>query len=287
MPKHSMRTPFLVVAALAVACGGGSAGTTTSSGDSSSGGSEARSGEFQLSDSDTAGQARGDHPSQIEATATHAAMRLFVVDPDAGPIPHVVIKLTGADGSAYYTGETDLQGYAEALVPAGQRYDLEYLSMGRRTTTAHVDVPAGPRQDIRLTLRHRRRRPAPAAATPSPEAPAEPEQERLVLEGIVFGTGSATIQPESGPQLDRVVEYLTHRPSVRLRIAGHTDDVGNAARNQALSESRARSVRDYLVSHGIDGGRVEAVGYGPTQPVAPNDTEEGRQQNRRIEAIEL
>lgn len=292
MPKHSMRALFLVVAALAVACGGGSAGGTASSsgeaGGSSTGG-EARSGEFQLSDSDTASQARGDHPSQIEATATHAAMRLFVVDPDAGPIAHVVIKLTGADGSAYYTGETDLQGYAEALVPAGQRYDLEYLSLGRRTTTAHVDVPAGPRQDIRLTLRHRRRRPAPApaAATPSPEAPAEPEQERLVLEGIVFGTGSATIQPESGPQLDRVVEYLTHRPSVRLRIAGHTDDVGNAARNQALSESRARSVRDYLVAHGIDASRVEAVGYGPTQPVAPNDTEEGRQQNRRIEAIEL
>lgn len=301
MPKHPMRALFLVVTALGVGCGGGSAGgTATSSGEaagsSSSGGSEGRSDEFQLSSSDTAGQAHGDHPSQIEATATQAAMRLFVVDPDAGPISGVVVKLTGADGSAYYTGETDSQGYAEVLVPAGQRYDLEYLSLGRRTTTAHVDVPTGPRQDIRLTLRHRRRRPARATATPtpetpeatpSPETPAEPERERLVLEGIVFATGSATIQPESGPQLDRVVEYMTHRPSARLRIAGHTDNVGDPARNQALSETRAQAVRDYLVAHGIDGGRIEAVGYGDTRPVAPNDTEEGRQQNRRIEAIEL
>jgi outer membrane protein OmpA-like peptidoglycan-associated protein len=282
---------LLVLAALATACGGGtsSGGTATSSDTSAeaptSEGGGSSGDEFQLSTSDDAASAHGDHPSEIEATATEAAMRLFVVDPEAGALPGIVIKLTGPDGRAYYTGETDTQGYAEVLVPAGQRYDLEYLSLGRRTASAHVDVPAGPRQDIRLTLRYRRHRP-PAHrldATPTPA----PEPEGLVLEGILFETGSAILDPESNPRLDRVVEYMTHRPSARIRIAGHTDNVGAPARNRALSESRAQAVRDYLVSHGIDAGRVEAVGFGDTQPIASNDTEEGRAQNRRIEAVEL
>ncbi|MBN8614057.1 MAG: OmpA family protein [Deltaproteobacteria bacterium] len=148
---------------------------------------------------------------------------------------------------------------------------------------------------IRLTLRYRRWTPPPRVVvtphTPTPEEPAPPppapEPPGLVLEGILFESGSANIDPASNERLDRVVEYMTHMVNARIRIAGHTDNVGNPQRNQALSQSRAEAVRSYLVSHGIDGSRVEAVGYGDTQPVAPNDTEAGRAQNRRIEAIEL
>lgn len=222
-------------------------------------------------------------------------MRLFVVDPDTGPTSGVCIKLTGPDGHEYFTQPTDSQGYAEVLVPAGARYDLDYLTLGRRSTTAHVEVPPGPRQDIRLTLRYRRWTPPPRVVVtpraPTPEEPAPPppapEPPGLVLEGILFESGSATIDPASNERLDRVVEYMTHMTGARIRIAGHTDNVGNPQRNQALSQSRAEAVRSYLVSHGIDGSRVEAMGYGDTQPVAPNDTEAGRAQNRRIEAIEL
>ncbi len=300
----------LLTMSLAAGCGasqspasstaGGSGPAAETSHDDHASGSGAGSsgaGEFQLSTSDTAAQARGDHPSAITATATSAAMRLFVVDPDTGPTTGVVIKLTGPDGHAYYTDATDSQGYAEVLVPAGQRYDLEYLSLGRRSTTAHVEVPAGPNQDIRLTLHYRRWRP-PARPVVLPREPSEtpaetpaptpePEPQGLVLEGILFETGSATIDPESNPRLDRVVEYMTHMASARIRISGHTDNVGDPRRNQALSQARAEAVRAYLVSHGIDGSRVEAVGYGDTQPVASNDTDAGRQQNRRIEASEL
>ena len=290
-----------LMASLTMACGGGQStdsATTSGSGaeDSNSGqggggtGGGSSSDEFQLAGSDTAGQAHGDRPSEIEANATHAAMRLFVVDPETGPITGTVIKLTGPDGTAYYTGQTDTQGYGEVLVPVGQRYEIEYLSLGRRTATANVQVPEGPNQDIRLTMRHRQRRratppPAPAPGVEPTEAPPEPEG--LVLEGILFDTGAATIQEESNPRLDRVVEFMSHMISARIRVSGHTDNVGNAGRNQALSQARAEAVRTYLVDHGIDGDRVEAVGYGDQQPVAPNTTAEGRAQNRRIEAIEL
>jgi len=202
-------------------------------------------------------------------------MRLFVVTGEDAPIPGIVIKMTAPDGTAYYTGETDSLGYGEVLVPIGQRYEMEYLSLGRQNTTASVQVAEGPNQDLRLTMRYRRWRPPP------------PEPEGLVLEGVLFATNRATIQPESFPRLDRVVEYMTHRASARISISGHTDNVGNARRNQRLSEARAQAVRDYLVEHGIDGGRIEAVGYGDQRPTASNDTEAGRRQNRRIEATEL
>lgn len=285
----------LSVAAIALlalsACGGGQTAEPATAAEPSAeaeageaGGEEpAREGEFVIRDSDDAGYAHGVHPSELEATATEAAMRLFVVNPDTGPIQGIVIKMTAPDGTAYYTEETDAAGYAEVLVPVGQRYQIEYLSLGRRDTTASVEVPEGPRQDIRLTLRYRRIRPPP----PPARTAAPPPEERFVLDGVLFPTGSAALDPESYPRLDRVVEYMTHRPSSRIRVAGHTDNVGDPDRNQALSLSRAQAVRDYLVEHGIDGSRIEAVGYGDQQPVAPNDTEEGRRRNRRIEAIEL
>jgi outer membrane protein OmpA-like peptidoglycan-associated protein len=256
---------------------GSDPGAETSPGEQGNDSDSAREGEFQIRESDDAEHARGERPSEIEATKTHAAMRLFVVNPDTGPIEGIVIKMTGPDGTAYYTRETDSHGYAEVLVPAGQRYEMEYLSLGRRNTTAAVEVPEGPNQDIRLTMRYRRIRPE------QPEA----EPQRFVLSGVLFETGSATIQTESYPRLDRLVEYMTHRPSVRIRVSGHTDNVGDPQRNQRLSEQRAQAVRQYAVDRGIDGDRLEAVGFGDTRPISPNDSEEGRRQNRRIEAIEL
>jgi outer membrane protein OmpA-like peptidoglycan-associated protein len=300
MPRRQLI--IAIVISLGTACGGGSSAEPATSPESGTSGSESPASgsgerardenEFQLNDSEDADQARGERPSEIEATRTQAAMRLFVVDPEAGPLQGVVIKLTGPDGATYFTGETDSLGYAEVLVPNGARYEMEYLSLGQRTQRASVTVADTPNLDMRLTLRHRRQR-ARAVSTPLP-GPQEPaatptpaEVPGFVLAGVLFESNSATIQPASYERLDRVVEYLTHMRSARIRVAGHTDNVGNPRRNQQLSEQRAQAVREYIVSHGIAGDRVEAVGYGDAQPVAPNDTERGRAQNRRIEAVEL
>jgi outer membrane protein OmpA-like peptidoglycan-associated protein len=272
---------FTLLLALVTGCGGDPEPLSPGAPSSTEGGDEGGD-TFELRASDTAEQARGERPSQIRATRTMAAMRLFIVDPETGPIEGIVVKLTAPDGSAYYTAESDGAGYAEVLVPVGRRYDIEYLSLGRRRISAHVDVPEGPNQDIRLTMRYRRLR-----QTPAPAAPGESPAPGLVLQGVLFESGSAVLDPSSFERLDRVVEYLTYRMSARLRIEGHTDSVGDPARNRRLSEQRAEAVRRYLLDHGIDGDRVEAVGLGDQRPVAPNDTEEGRARNRRIEAIEL
>ena len=111
---------------------------------------------------------------------------------------------------------------------------------------------------------------------------------RVATHGILFATGSATIAPESTPTLKEIGEMLKAHPELKLVIEGHTDNVGNAAANQTLSEQRAAAVKQYLVStYGIPAARLQAKGYGASKPVASNDTPEGRQQNRRVELVKM
>ncbi|MES3034297.1 MAG: OmpA family protein [Gemmatimonadota bacterium] len=110
---------------------------------------------------------------------------------------------------------------------------------------------------------------------------------RVATQGILFATGSDIVKPESRPTLERIAAMLTSHPTLRLTIEGHTDDVGDAGANAALSERRAAAVRSALVSaHGIDGARLAAKGLGATRPVRPNTTSEGRQANRRVELVQ-
>ncbi len=105
----------------------------------------------------------------------------------------------------------------------------------------------------------------------------------IVLRGINFDFDRATIKPEFEGVLDAGVEALKENADVRVQVAGYTDSVGTDAYNQGLSERRANAVLEYLSTHGIDGSRLSAVGFGETNPVADNATDDGRAQNRRVE----
>ncbi|MCS6975220.1 MAG: OmpA family protein [Cyclobacteriaceae bacterium] len=104
-----------------------------------------------------------------------------------------------------------------------------------------------------------------------------------VLKNIFFDTDSYELKEKSITELERVIRFLKENPTVRIEISGHTDNTGQPAYNQKLSENRALSVYNYLVSNNIDKSRILSRGYGQTQPIASNETPEGRQQNRRIE----
>ncbi len=113
-------------------------------------------------------------------------------------------------------------------------------------------------------------------------APIE-KNEAIRLNNIFFEFGKATLKEESYPELKRLIKLLTDNPTINIEIDGHTDNVGSDADNLELSKNRAASVVEYLTQNGIKANRLASQGYGETKPIATNDTEEGRQLNRRVE----
>ncbi|MFN3876336.1 MAG: OmpA family protein, partial [Flavobacteriales bacterium] len=102
---------------------------------------------------------------------------------------------------------------------------------------------------------------------------------------IKFPTGSAEIAKSSEHILDELIAFLKENPTIKVRIEGHTDNVGQLADNMALSNDRAFTVMGYLQQKGIAAARLSFKGYGPTKPVASNETPEGRARNRRTEFV--
>ncbi|MBZ0169582.1 MAG: OmpA family protein, partial [Kofleriaceae bacterium] len=110
-----------------------------------------------------------------------------------------------------------------------------------------------------------------------------PKREPIVLKGVNFAFNSAELTPPSLTILDGVAEILTKHPDVKVIIAGHTDSIGTAQYNKKLSQRRTESVRNYLISRGVNAANLTAVGFGEEKPIASNDTDEGRANNRRVE----
>ena len=132
----------------------------------------------------------------------------------------------------------------------------------------------------------------PAATTPA-EAPAsteDPLYTSLIKDGhvvlpVAFLPGKADVDTDTQPWLDRVVKIMNLHPEIKLTIEGHTGSGGDEQANQLLSAQRAKAVRTILLAGGIDKSRVMAKGLGGTQPVADDNTAEGRLKNRRIELV--
>jgi outer membrane protein OmpA-like peptidoglycan-associated protein len=105
------------------------------------------------------------------------------------------------------------------------------------------------------------------------------------MSDVLFDTGKHSLRPLAREKLAKVAGIISGHPGLRLDVEGHTDSVGGDNYNQQLSEQRGEAVRDYLTQEGMAVGSVTAKGFGKTQPVASNDTAEGRQQNRRVELV--
>lgn len=107
----------------------------------------------------------------------------------------------------------------------------------------------------------------------------------LVLRNVLFQTNETVLLLPSYSELDLIAEYLKGKPLFKIEIFGHTDNSGNETKNKTLSTGRAKAVGDYLTSKGIDKTRINYNGYGSSKPIATNGTDEGKQQNRRVEFI--
>lgn len=140
-----------------------------------------------------------------------------------------------------------------------------------------------------LSFRHRFLPPPPAPPPPppvvaqAPPPPPAPMKKKLVLRGVNFDFDKSDIRADARPILDEAAATLKDAGAVAVVVDGHTDARGTDEYNQALSLRRANSVRSYLIGKGIDASRMTVEGFGESRPVASNDTDEGRAQNRRVE----
>ncbi len=168
-----------------------------------------------------------------------------------------------------YQGISDETGKFSLKLPAGDKYDI--FIMGFRDSISYniIDIPA-------LAANAFYKNPFSVAIEFEPP-------KSFALENVEFDFGKSTLRPTSFPTLDELVEYLQRKDDERVEIGGHTDNIGTAAKNMKLSQERAQSIVNYLISKGIAMERLVAKGYGATDPVAENNTEDGRQRNRRTE----
>lgn len=172
---------------------------------------------------------------------------------------------------------TDEEGYFLAVLPSGKDYAFTvdhpgYLFYGDRFPLAEGFSQERPFQlEIKL-------QPLSAATTASSGTE---EDGATAFRNVLFATGSATLLPVSGDELDRLANLLLEAPNYQVAINGHTDDVGEEADNLRLSEQRAESVKAYLIQQGISAERITTKGFGEERPVASNETETGRAENRR------
>ncbi len=122
--------------------------------------------------------------------------------------------------------------------------------------------------------------PPPAAPTPPPPAPAK---KKIILRGVNFDFDKATIRPDAAAILGEAARTLNEAGGLNVSVEGHTDAMGTDEYNRRLSEARAAAVRGELIAAGVDSTRLSARGFGESEPVASNATDEGRAQNRRVE----
>jgi OOP family OmpA-OmpF porin len=161
---------------------------------------------------------------------------------------------------------------------------VRWLERSLLVLATALTTGAAPADDARATDASA---PPPMANAPSvdvaPVGSPPPVVRRVILRGIKFGSDTAYIEPASAGVLELVAEQLREHPELRVRIEGYTDERASDAYNLELSHERAESVKRILVGFGIASSRLDVVGLGESQPIASNDSAEGRALNRRVE----
>ena len=160
---------------------------------------------------------------------------------------------------------SDANGKFKVLLPKGDTYTVKLMSFDEDVVFSDIEVP---NQEGIMSFDYSIKYELP---------------ETYTLEDVYFDTGKATLKPSSFKSLNNLVKVLKANKKLIIEIGGHTDNVGSQETNKALSQKRADSVKKYLVSKGVSATQIKTKGYGDTQPVAYNNTPEGRQKNRRTQ----
>ncbi len=197
-----------------------------------------------------------------------------VLDATTGKRLKTAIKIVDLATQASYPISEGPDGFLVCL-PTGRSYGFYAEKEGYLFYSQHYNLldTASATRPYKVEI----------ALTPVPKASEPTKGAVIVLNNLLFDTGSAQLRPESEAEVSAVLKLLQTYPDLRIKINGHTDNTGTAEANQKLSEARAKALFDVLIKRGIASSRMKVQGYGDTKPVASNDTPQGRALNRRTE----
>lgn len=188
------------------------------------------------------------------------------------PVEARIIYQTLPDGAEVGEATSDpLTGEYKIVLPYGQKYSMRAIAKDFIAEGDNIDLTQ-PKGFQEVTGKQLIMIPLVSGSV-------------VRLNNIFFDTGKSELRPESGPELDRLVTTLNETPKMVIEVRGHTDNTGSNEINAKLSQDRADSVREYFISKGIEPDRVASKGFGESKPVSTNDTDEGRQKNRRVEFV--
>jgi outer membrane protein OmpA-like peptidoglycan-associated protein len=192
-----------------------------------------------------------------------ALVRAYITDFSGNPRPLEIIHFTTAD--TLITASSDETGKFTCMLPKGFTWQVHYQTLMDARHYDSLQIPFSPdSMEIKLSLQY--------------ETP-----KNYILRNVHFDTGKSTLKQQSFVELDKLAEVLQQKRTMEIEIAGHTDSIGSDEYNLTLSQSRAESVKAYLVKSGISEDRILASGYGENQPIDSNSHEKGRANNRRTE----
>ena len=215
----------------------------------------------------SAAQASEAAEASAAARVVRCVVTVIVTDKQGNPESEATLKIKKVGGAGdELTGKTDSAGKYVFMLDQGDTYTATVEKYGQAVDGGTFTVPTSETHKVTMALEIK----AVYAET-------------YTLKNVYFDLDKATLRAESFKALDELVQVMTTHPTMVIELAGHTDSQGADAYNLKLSRARAHAVRDYLIDRGIATYRVSAKGYGELQPVATNDTEEGRQENRRTE----
>lgn len=198
-----------------------------------------------------------------------ATVNVTVTNMQMKPQKGEEVLFRGEKTGKIISGFSNAAGKLQLKLPQGDNYIVSLKALSDTTKYAMVSVPTLAQDEYftdpyTVTIKFQLAR-------------------SYTLDNVHFDVDKATLRPDSYEQLADLFEYLQRHPEIKVEIAGHTDNTGTDAHNLKLSQDRANTIRNYLLKKGIKPTQVTAKGYGATDPVADNSTEEGKQLNRRTE----
>ena len=218
----------------------------------------------------------------LQPTDSLALVHVSLTSKDKVPISASTVLFRDSLTREVFVGQTGQEGQFDLLLPVHRAFGIRLVDGGSRMPISSIVAEPGREYTVALEYDYSEESSYTETFFKPVDQSAD-SSDLFVLSNVLFDFDKAVLKPMAYPNLNAVADCIKKRRYAEVEVSGHTDSIGDDAYNKVLSEKRANAVMNYLIEMGIDSRKIHAEGKGESCPVASNDTDEGRQQNRRTE----